>query len=96
MGKKRLPQTNWNFLRESGRLRGAMCAVIDMYELDEKVIAKELDIVPYALSCYLRGKTPSICNYDIIRLAAHLGLEVDLDINPGPQSKYLTPAAPAL
>jgi len=81
--------SGWSFLRDSIQLRAAIKYRMEELDISIKKLAIEVNIDPDRLSKYLRGIKPSLTNWQLIQIATHLHLEVDLNI------RFLSPL-PAL
>jgi predicted XRE-type DNA-binding protein len=81
--------SGWSFLRDSTQLRAAIKYRMEELDISIKELATVLDIDPDRVSKYLRGIKPSLTNWQLIQVATHLQLEVDLTIrflSPTPAS----------
>ena len=72
--------SGWSFLRDSVQLRAAIKYRMEELDLSIKDVANDVILDPDRLSKYLRGVKPSLTNWQLINLATHLNLEVDLNI----------------
>lgn len=70
----------WNFLQVDNRLRGAIAHRIDVIGTGTTEIAEALNLEVYKIRDYLKGKTPNLNNFEIIKLANGLGIEVELSV----------------
>lgn len=71
----------WNFLYADSRLRGAISYKMAHRNLESKDIEEATGLDRYDINHYLfRGKEPNLNNYEIIKLANFLGIEVELDL----------------
>ncbi len=78
--EKRSPIRNWKFLQADDRLRGFIQQRIGSYgneigELADKIPCKKSEI-----SAYLRNVKPNLNDFELIKLADLVGLEVTLKI----------------
>ena len=70
----------WSFLRDSAKLRAAITYKLQTRDLFIQKVADDLGVAPDRISKYLRGVTPSLTNWQVVKLAEYLGLDVDLDV----------------
>ena len=70
----------WNFLQVDNRLRGAIAHRIDAIGTGTTEIAEAMNLEVYKIRDYLKGKTPNLNNYELIKLANGLGIEVELSV----------------
>ncbi len=81
--------SGWSFLRDSVQLRAGIKYRMDELDISIVDMAKAIGTQPDRVSKYLRGVKPSLTNWQLVKLANHLGLEVELNV------KVLLPATPA-
>ncbi len=80
MGNTKTPSASWHFLRDSAKLRGVLKYRLEQKDIPFKQIERELGIRQDALSKYFRGVKPNTTDFNLLRLAEYLGIEVRLDI----------------
>lgn len=80
----KLPSSSWSFLRDSSRLRGILKYQLESKDLFVNDVAKDLGMNVDRLRKYFRGVKPSITNWDLIRVANYLGVEVSLEVKLTP------------
>ncbi len=78
--EKRSPIRNWNFLQANERLRGAIQQRIGMYGNELGELATKLACKKSKVSAYLRNVKPNLNDYEVVKLANLVGLDVSLKI----------------
>lgn len=73
------PASSWNFLRDNAALRSVISYKIEkenhkLSELAPKIGVNHDHLIGY----YLKGRKPSLTNFQIVKLADVLGIEVSL------------------
>jgi hypothetical protein len=81
--------SGWSFLRDSAQLRAGIKYRMDELDISIVELAEAVDVKPDRISKYLRNVKPSVTNWQLIQMATHLNMEVDLNI------RFLSPT-PAL
>lgn len=72
--------SGWSFLRDSVQLRAAIKYRMEELNVTITELGNLLEINPDRISKYLRGVKPSLTNWQLIKIAEYLKLEVDLNI----------------
>lgn len=72
--------SGWSFLRDSPELRGTLRYQLDTSKKSLVDIGEALEVKPDRLSKYFRGVKPSLTNWQVMKLANYLGVEVQLRI----------------
>lgn len=70
----------WHYLQSEDRLRGAILYQIESRKASLDDLAEKLSAKKYNLTNYLKNERPALNDYEIIKLANMLGLEISLDI----------------
>lgn len=74
--------SGWSFLRDSTQVRAGIKYRMDTLDKSIVEVAQVIRTDPDRVSKYLRGVKPSLTNWQIIQLANHLGLEVEIHLKP--------------
>jgi len=80
MAGTKSPSSSWSFLRDSTTLRAAIAYRLRDRDLFITDVAEALGVHPDRISKYLRGVKPSLTNWQVVKLAEYLGLEVNLEV----------------
>ena len=76
----RSPIQHWNYLRADSNLRGAVAFRMKDRNLDKDDIQDAIGMNSYKVRDYIDGKIPNLNNFEIVKLANFLGIEISLDI----------------
>lgn len=75
------PASSWNFLRDNTALRSVISYKIETGKHKLVDLAEKIGINhDHLIGLYLKNKKPSLTNYQIVKLADVLGIEVSLKI----------------
>jgi len=74
------PLSSWSFLRDSAQLRSTIAYKLQSKDLFITDAATAIGVAPDRISKYLRGVTPSLTNWQIVKLANYLGMDIELSI----------------